>query len=87
MIGLLLALALSQPGECNDRSPGLSQCVEYEALDGGGVSCRAACYWGRRPDGGTYGNVVRATGPSEPACLLELKRQASNRCQPVQSRK
>lgn len=80
MMWLLLWAALAQSGECTDRSPGLSQCVEYNRLDGGGVSCKAGCYYGRRPDGGTYGNVVFATGRDESSCLFELKRQATNGC-------
>lgn len=80
---------LAQPAdECLDRSPGLSRCVEYEKQPDGKVSCRAACHYGRRPDGGTYGEVVRAKDQKDNAtCLFELKRQATNNCKPVQKRR
>lgn len=83
----LLLLALAGSKECDDRSPGLSKCVEYEQLPEGGVSCRASCYHGKRPDGGTYGAVVHAKAATEPACLYDLKRQATNGCRPLQSRR
>lgn len=75
MISLLLLLFLAQD-PCDDRRPGLSKCVEYE------VTCRAACYYGRRPDGGTYGVTVRATAKTQDACRAELEKQAANGCKP-----
>lgn len=82
MLWLLAALTLAQPGECSDRSPGLSRCVDYKH-EPGGVSCRAACYLADKPDGGTTGYTVKTSGhPSEDSCRRELQRQATNRCRP-----
>ncbi len=87
----LLLLALAQPGECNDRKPGLSKCVEYrpEVVDAGKVtrwSCKAACYVRKSgkgwDDGGTDASIVNATGPTQDACRADLERQAANGCRP-----
>lgn len=81
MLWLLAALALAQ-GECEDRSPGLSKCIDYKR-EAGKVSCRAACYLADKPDGGTTGYTVKSAGhPSGDSCKRELQRQATNRCKP-----
>ncbi len=82
----LLLLVLGQ-GECNDRSPGLSKCIEYShGLDAGRpfTTCRAACYFGHRPDGGTHGTTVHAEVPGNDdlACKAKLEAQAAKGCKP-----
>lgn len=75
---LVLWVALAQPGECNDRSPGLSKCVEYtpRTMDAGKVTdwnCVAVCYYGKRSDGGTYSKILNEHAPTQPACLQRLQ--------------
>lgn len=80
----LLLWVMAQPGECNDRSPGLSKCVEYRTTRGG-CTCKAACYVrkaGSGDDGGTDARIVYGAGKDEPTCKADLERQASNGCRP-----
>lgn len=76
MIGLLLLLALAQPGVCEDRSPGLSKCVEYKTK-GAGWTCSAACYRPNHKDGGTDGELLHATGSTQDACRKALETQCA----------
>lgn len=83
---LWLVLVLGQ-GDCSDRSAGLSKCIDYShGLDASQpfTACRAACYFGKRPDGGTHGTTVKAEVPGndEPACRRALEVQAANGCKP-----
>lgn len=66
---LLLLWALAQPGECADKRPGLSQCVEYR------TTCRAVCYWPStwKRDGGTDSEVLAGDGKTPEACKLDLE--------------
>jgi hypothetical protein len=87
MTFLLLFLVLAQPGECRDRSPGISKCVEYgHGVNAGKpfTTCKASCYYGKRPDGGTYGTNVHDEVPAddEPGCKKKLEDQAANGCKP-----
>lgn len=79
MMLFALLWALAQPGECNDRTPGLSKCVEYWPKAGGGVTCKAVCYTPSRTkkDGGTDGRTLSAEGATEDACRESLKRQCA----------
>lgn len=88
MIWLLVALALADPGgPCQDRSPGLSKCIEYKEEGTKGWSCKAACYTrqGKTSDGGTDAGLVYSSEPPKPtrdACKADLERQAKKGCRP-----
>lgn len=73
---LVLMLLLTQ-GDCTDRRPGLSKCVEYRQ-DG---SCLAVCYsastW--KKDGGTDGHTLTGHGADHAACLSDLEAQCAAR--------
>jgi hypothetical protein len=69
---IVLFALLAEPDQCMDRKPGLSKCITYRQVDGR-VTCEAACYSGRRPDGGTYATLVKGSGKDEPACKQSLE--------------
>lgn len=75
---LFLFLALAQPGECADKRPGLSQCVEYKVTR---YSCEAVCYWPStwKKDGGTDSGLLRGEGETKDACRITLERQCADK--------
>ncbi|HEU4526275.1 MAG TPA: hypothetical protein VFR62_14715 [Gemmatimonadales bacterium] len=68
---------MAQPGECADRRPGLSQCVEYWPREGGGFTCKAVCYTPSttKRDGGTDARTLSGQGADKGACKADLERQ------------
>lgn len=81
---LILLWVLAQPGECSDRSPGLSKCVTYlpKTVDRGAVvawTCRAVCYtpttW--KKDGGTDAKTLESDGATKPLCVTDLEKKCA----------
>lgn len=80
MMHWLVMLLLAQPGECADRRPGLSKCVEYRGTPPT-VTCLAVCYSpsGTKKDGGTDANTLTGHGATQDACKTDLEAQCTDR--------
>lgn len=87
----ILLWALAQPGDCTDRTPGLSKCVDYSprVVDRGVVvewNCAAVCYtpttW--KTDGGTDAKTLRATGATQDVCRTAKPNGLEAQCAALQ---